>query len=802
MTSGGLLTGIAEATVPGRSGSLVLIALLLACHTDSTPTSGVPSVPVDGPKPDIVVITLDTTRADRIGAYGYTNAKTETLDTLSAQGTRFDRAYSVLPLTIPAHASIFTGLYPYHHGVRSNGDSVLGPSFVTLAERLHDAGWSTAASVGAFVTTRQWGFNQGFDAYFDTMPQGEGKDRNFWHNERPGNEVVDDALGWLAGQPPEKPTFLWIHLYDPHFPYETHADQGETFKERPYDGEMAFIDDQIARVVGAFSGRDVLWAIIGDHGEGHGEHGEAQHGLYSYNATARVPFILSGHGVAKAVVQEPVSAVDLVPTVLKLVGQPVPADLDGVPQPGAPQVPYVESYQLTERFRLAPHRAVVSGNYKLINTPQPELYDMTADIGETTNLALQKPEEVARLQKVLADKQAAPPGAPGPAMDADTVAQLAALGYISGDGFSGVDIETLPDPKGYVDFLNKINHIELALKKKSPDEGLAFLDELIAMRPEAFELRMRRINLLARLKRTEEIRPAFEQLTKEFPDKARPWVTLAGMALHDNNVEGALEMAEKAVGIEPGNAPAQEAVVEALFRLKRAPEAVTRATAWMKENPANFGVAALLGQHYLGAKDLAQAEIYLRIAVQGPNPRRAVRGDLAILALAGGFREDAYTLLEGEVKDYPGNVLARRLLARMYGDDARWLDEKLQLQALLAPRPKDVMTLVSLAQAEFNLQDYAASRVTLNKALALAPEEPQVLLLHANLLAKEGKRDEGYVVFQKASKLNDERAKAAGKNVPAAVPGPAAGPVPSAKTPAPPAKAPAAAANPPGGATP
>lgn len=708
-------------------------------------------------KPDVVVVTLDTTRADRIGAYGYAQARTETLDALAARGLRFERAYSPLPLTIPAHAAMFTGLLPYHLNLRANGDNVLGREFTTLAEILQGNGWNTAASVAAFVTGRQWGLAQGFNAYFDELPEKEGADKNFWHDERDGRLVVDDALNWLSSQPSDQPVFLWVHLYDAHFPYVQHEQYGETFKGRPYDGELAYVDDQVARLVSAFEGREVLWALIGDHGEALGDHGELTHGLYTYDATQRVPFILSGAGVKPGVIREPVSTADLTPTLLRALGLPIPEGLDGKPQPGSEQVPYAESYQLAERLRIAPHRAVVSGNYKLIATPRPELYDVVADPGETSNLAEQKPEVVAELRKLLDAKGAKPPGRAAAELDADTISQLAVMGYVAGGGLEGVDLASLPDPKDYADLITRLGRVEFIGRNQGPVKALEVLDELIARKPDAFELRMRKLPYLAQSGRRGEI-PAFvEETAKLFPDQPRVWVILAGMEVRERRYEEAIALAEKALALDPTEAAAQEIVVESLFRLTAAEDAERRAQTFLAANPRSYGVAALLGRYYFGKREYKKSEPLLRLALEAPTPRRGARGQLALMAVAVGARQDAYKLLEDEARDYPNYPPPRRMLARMYGEDQKWLEQKEHLLVLARLQPEEPTVLLALAQCHFNLADYSAARTTLARALALAPQDPDVLLLHANLLAKEGKPDEGKAVFEKAKALHDAR---------------------------------------------
>lgn len=747
-----------------RSGfrAATLLLLASACSGSEPAGGAAPKAPGAADRPDVVLITLDTTRADRIGAYGYANAKTDTIDALAGKGTRFENAYSPLPLTIPAHATMMTGLMPYHHGIRANGDNVLDAKYVTLAESLHDAGYATAASVGAFVTTRQWGFAQGFDAYYDSMPEGESADKNFWHTERGGDTVVDDALGWLAGQPEDKPVFLWVHLYDAHFPYVARGAYAESMSDRPYDAELAFVDDQVGRLVEAFEGRHVVWALVGDHGEALGEHGELTHGLFTYNATQHVPFILSGSGIAAGVQKEAVSTADVTPSILQAIGLPVPDGLDGVPQPGRTDAPYAESYQLADRFKIAPHRMVVDGTLKLIDTPRPELYDLVADPHEHTNLAESRPDDVTRLRKLLTDKNAAAPSGAAVAMDAETQAQLAALGYIAPVP-GAVDYAALPDPKDFKAFFEKLRKIEGAAGRSRPEEMLAMVDEAVALKPDAFELRMRRVNLLARLGRLDEARTYVQALSKEFGDKPQVWVTLASIAAQEHQPEQALEYARQALQRDAKSPSAQEVEIQSLFELKRMDEGLALATKYADENAQNYGVAGLLGQYWMKRQDYIKAEKYLRVAVAGPNPRRAARSQLALLAVAAGVRPDAYALLDAEVKDFPGNIMARRMLVKLYGEDQRWLDQRPHAEAIARAFPKEAGAQRQLAQCLFNLADYVAARQVLNHALELGPEDPDTLLLHANLLAKEGKKDEGYAVFQKATALNEARVAEARK---------------------------------------
>ncbi len=738
----------------------MILALLVACET--TPETPAEAAPAKK-KPDVVVLTLDTVRADRLGAYGYAKARTDTLDRLAAGGLRFENAFSVLPLTIPSHASLFTGLYPFHHGIRSNGDNVLADSFTTLAEQFRAAGYATGASVSAFVTTRQWGFAQGFDAYFDEMPErdeSKPRDPNYWHMERAGDLVVDDALAWVSMVDKEKPVFLWVHLYDAHFPYRPPAAYQLEEENRPYDGEIAFLDDQVQRVVEAFAGRDTVFSIVGDHGEALGDHGELTHGVYAYPSTQHVPWIINGPGVRPQVVKEAVSSVDFAPTLLSIAGLPVPDGLDGHAQPGGATLPYAESYQLVDRFGIAPHRAVVDGNLLYVGTPTPELYDYVADPKASTDLAASRPEDVARLAARLESLGASPPGINPVNADAETLAALAALGYVSAPS-APVDMAKLPDPKGYADFLKGALDLERPNRQAAPEAVLAEVDRLLALKNDAFELRRRKSGLLKKLGRPGDASRFDEETAALFPDDARVWMQLAVAAQMEGDHEGALANAERALALDPRDAGAREVAVEAQLRLGRDEKAVEQGMAWMAEDERNFGLAATLGRYWLAKREYAKAEKYLKIAVSGPNPRLGARLRLAALALASGARQEGTQLLLDEVKDYPGNVAARLALGRVYAEDRNYLDQLPQIRMAARALPDRPDVQLALAQCHFNLGDYVTTRKAIDALLARWPEDPDIILLNANLLSKEGKRAEGEVQWQKAKALNDARVKQA-----------------------------------------
>jgi arylsulfatase A-like enzyme len=289
-------------------------------------------------KPNLVLVTLDTTRADHLGAYGYAAARTPNLDALAARGVLFSEAVSTAPLTLPAHSSIMTGMYPAYHGVRINGNAALGRSQQTLAEVLSARGYATGGFVGAFVLDGRWGLNQGFARYDDRFDLEKHKHLDLGAVQRPGNEVVDAALGWLEDHK-DDPFFAWVHLYDPHTPYEPPEPFLSDYRAQGlaglYDGEIAFADQQMGRLSSWLKAsgleQKTVVVAVGDHGEGLGSHGEGTHGYFVYDYALHVPLIIATpfRELSGVRVTAPVSIVDIFPTVLALTATPGPAEVHG-----------------------------------------------------------------------------------------------------------------------------------------------------------------------------------------------------------------------------------------------------------------------------------------------------------------------------------------------------------------------------------------------------------------------------------------------------------------------------------------
>jgi choline-sulfatase len=389
---------------------------------------------------NVVLVTVDTLRADRLGAYGYRQTETPNLDRVAQQGVLFENASSQAPLTTPSHASMMTGLYPPRHRVRDTGGFTLAGSYPTLASILQAQGWDTAAFVGAAVLKKRFGLNQGFALYDDEMPAAGGSTTEA--GERGSAVVVDRAARWLTAQS-GRPYLLWVHVYDPHLPYDPPSPFREKYAQNLYDGEVAYTDQQLGRLFDAVARKspDTIVAVLSDHGESFSEHGEYAHGIFLYDATLRIPFLISGPGVPAGLrVKQQARTIDLLPTLLDLIGLAAPQPVQGaslVPAmhgKEAATASYAETLFPKLNMGWAELRSIRTDRWKYVRAPKAELYDLVKDSAETENLAASHPAEVKQLEEQLnaamgagAEEKVEPA-----AVDPRTLEQLRSLGYMGG----------------------------------------------------------------------------------------------------------------------------------------------------------------------------------------------------------------------------------------------------------------------------------------------------------------------------------------------------------------------------------
>jgi arylsulfatase A-like enzyme/tetratricopeptide (TPR) repeat protein len=457
---------------------------------------------VEAPR-SVVLVSVDTLRADRLGCYGYRGVPTPNLDRLAAEGTLFENAATAVPLTLPAHASILTGRTPGSHGVADNFQSILSEDEETLAEILRARGYATGGFVGAFVLDARWGIAQGFDTYFDDFDAPAAEAATADANQRPGDQVLAPALKWIEARRGE-PFFAFLHFFDPHTPYAP----PEPYRSRYgasslYDAEIAYVDSLVGELLAKLEdlgvSEETAVVLVGDHGESLGDHGESTHGYFIYDATVHVPLVVRGPGVPRgARIVDQVRTIDIAPTIADLLGAPPLALAEGESlRPyfrGEANVPrrlaYVESRYASIHFGWAPLAGVRSETHKLIDAPEPELYDLRADPGEMRNVWREQKDLADRLSSLLEKRPGARPSGTAKIAPADpeTERRLRALGYLTSSsgpaGHGEVDAKALPDPKKKLDLFQRIAEARDALDKRDAERAVALLEAALEEDPE------------------------------------------------------------------------------------------------------------------------------------------------------------------------------------------------------------------------------------------------------------------------------------------------------------------------------
>ncbi len=419
-------------------------------------------------KPNVVLITVDTLRADHLECYGYRRIRTPHINRLAEDGILFENAYSHSPLTLPSHWSILTGTYPFVHGIKENAFFSTNSNIVNLAQILKGEGYSTAAFVGAFVLDRRFGLGKGFDHYYDNFDWQSHSNVSPADVQRSGDKVVSAFEDWLS-QAKTGALFAWVHLYDPHDPYQPPPPFDQEYAQAPYDGEIAFVDTLIGRIVSHLGERaleNTLIVLTGDHGESLGEHSEDTHGYFIYDSSLHVPLIMRvpGRHFGGAKVKAQVRSIDIIPTVLGLAGLKKPSTLQGVSlvpllhNPGLDLelASYSETYYPRYHFGVSELRALRTQQFKYIKAPVPELYDVVADPTEQNNLFGSQPSTEKKLDQRLTELTNLPVdrALTERGNDPGSAEKLRSLGYLASSPQlrdSRPDNGVLPDPKDRIE---------------------------------------------------------------------------------------------------------------------------------------------------------------------------------------------------------------------------------------------------------------------------------------------------------------------------------------------------------------
>ncbi len=711
-----------------------------------------------GPR-SVLLISVDTLRADRLGSYGYQAASTPVLDGLAARGLRFEQAATVAPLTLPAHASLFSGTFPTFHGVRDNGSFYVNDSITTLAEVMQARGYRTGGFVGAFVLDRRWGIAQGFDHYFDgfdlsNYDMAAGLDAA----QRPGSEVVDHALSWL-GEDSDRPYFAWVHLYDPHSPYtppEPYRSRFPATMEGAYDAEIAATDAQIGRLLDSLqaSGRldNTIVVVVADHGESLGEHGEQQHGFFVYDAAVRIPLIVAGPGVPARAVPDQVRIVDVMPTVLELVGAAVPSDVQGVSLLPLGRGEELELLGFSETWYPRYHygwselTAVRNGQFKFIAAPRRELYDTQADPGELNDLSAANPRMADALERALRDMAArtaiaAKPQAPR-AIDPAAEERLRALGYVATTISRAALVERpRSDPKDMIGFYNLLKLAGSDSVAGRLDEAIAKIRTVLAADPEVIEAHTILGNIQIKAGRVADAIKAYQQALAVDPEHEGAAWSLALAYRQAGKLDEARTGFERVFQLNPRGAKAlYQLATLAMGQGDFAGAAATLEKGLDLGDRAVFLVKIAEARLELNQLDAAQAA--LTEAVKLNADQSMAHYNLGLVHEARGEWQAAAAEYEAEVKVSPKLYQPHFNLAKLLTRGGRPADALTHYRAAVDLNPEFGTGFLYLAKAQLDAGDLKSAEASATRGLAAKPDAGMVPLGHyvlADIYSRQGR---------------------------------------------------------------
>jgi len=635
-----------------RSGKCKSIALGVAAIVASALGARCSrAAPVPVAAANVLIVTIDTLRADRLGVYGATNVQTPVLDRLAHEGAWAPQAVVQVPLTRPSHVSIFTGRYPAEHGIRDNESPTLAGDVPLLADLFQHAGFATAAFVSSVVVDRQSGLARGFSDYRDQFAPNTFR--------KSGDAVVTDAAGWLKGR---SHFFAWVHLYDLHAPYEPPGRYAAQYAGRPYDGCVAWSDELVGQLIGALreSGTldNTLVLVTSDHGESLGEHGEDWHGYFVYEATLRVPLIVRGPGVKAGTRLEGVArSVDLFPTIAEMAGlsasAPVTSGRSLAPAlrgagTKSDEPSFAESLVPLVHFGWSDLRSMRDGQWKYIQAPRPELYDLDRDPGETRNLVGTESARASAMRSALearlrSEQTAARTSSGGAGVPPALLEKLGALGYLSRSGPSA-GRSTGADPKDTLEEYKALTTLMAkgltALNEGRPAEAVEQFRGLTRRGVDTFDLHCYLGRAYTALKRDREAAAEYEQAVRQLPAYDAAWRGLgeSRAVLHDWS--GASKAFERLVSLAPGDALAKMQLAETYGETGRIPDAIRlmREAVAIDPNPAYWNaLGTLLG----GTGQMPEAERAFNESVvrDASNPLSLYNHGVALQRL--GRREEA-----------------------------------------------------------------------------------------------------------------------------------------------------------------
>ena len=688
--------------------SLIPIVFLSLCfQLNSSP------VVKKTPEANVLLITLDTTRADRIGIYGYKPAQTPNIDAIARKGVRFENAYTPVPLTLPAHCSIFTGTIPLRHNVRNNGRYKLTGPIDTLAEFLQRRGFTTAAFVSSFTLDSRFGLDQGFVLYNDNLPVKNGQVKTY-NSERTADLVFADFAAWFENYfrlNKNKKFFAWVHFFDPHMPYSPPEPFKTQFQQNPYDGEIAYMDVYIGKIVNLLEAKhalsNTLIVLVGDHGEGFGEHGEFGHMMFCYEENLKVPMIFYSQGrlPENKIITDRVYLIDIMPTIMDFLAIHIPPQneikgisllplIDGAA--AKPRTLYIESVFPEEALACAPVKGVIKGDYKFIDLPRPELYHLVKDPMEKENLFFKENSTARQLKQNLVSiikqyRMLAPQSSRR--LSPDEERKLRSLGYFSTSNKNSntANALNLPDPKDKINSLTQfvigsrlkgegktseaITHFKQAIgmnptfswpysslaltymENNMIDDALHILGKGIASNPDEYQLK---IDLALILKKQSRLTEAIQTLKGILQQEgivdigSEVYYILGDLYTEKGDNANAISYFQRALAAEPENSVIKQKLVYLLHQSHKFSEALEIYQNLEKETPGDSGLLLNMALLYEQIKeyDLSKA-YYVKLLTQNPKPPVRVYYNYALLLAKIRYFTEAVKQMRLFIANYP-----------------------------------------------------------------------------------------------------------------------------------------------------
>jgi arylsulfatase A-like enzyme/Tfp pilus assembly protein PilF len=735
---------------------------------------------------NILIITLDTTRADHLGCYGYSGVRTPNMDRLAEEGILFKNATCQTPLTLPSHASIFTGTYPFFHGVKDNG-FYLEDNRITLAEVVKEHGWTTSAFIGAFVLDSRWGLDQGFDYYYDNFDFTKYKTISLDSVQREGGKVTEAFFDWLEKNHQQK--FLsWIHLYDPHTPYdppEPYKTQYSNSYWTLYDGEIAYVDFLIGEILEKLKEKNILKktliVIVGDHGESLGQHGENSHGFFIYDVCIQVPLIiyfpsfkLEGKQIASQV-----ETVDIMPTLLQVLNLPVPPDVQGKmliqmiigEKVREEYFAYSESYYPLYHYGWSELKSLRSNRYKYIKAPRPELYDIINDPNEQNNIYKQKLTIAKDFQEKLLSLEKAG-SAEGieekrpKKLDDETQEKLMALGYIG--GFTSNSKlkkgDKRADPKDKIQLYNKIKIAQEKFAQKELDESLEKINQVIKEDPEVIEALQVRSRIYLELNKYEKAIADCKSALELDPEYEAVIFNMALAYSKQKKYDEAIAGYERLMGLDPRDHKPPFNLGKIYLEIKDLDKAISFLKQAINLQPEVSTMAHLnLGKAYFEKKKLELAEQEFRKSLEiSPEISRAHFNLALVYEDKKEFRK-AMEEYKKEIELHKEAYNAHFNLAKLYGKTGS-IDLQIEhFKQSIQHKPDFANGYFFLAKAYLDSNKKLDDAINLiKKGLNLAPKSEYAPLGHyllADIYNRLGQKDKYIEELKKGQELQKKLKK-------------------------------------------